>query len=65
MTNNIWDDLNIERTSNREQAETATQDMANTLGSFRQALMANGFSKEEALYLVGQWLVAVIQANKK
>lgn len=62
---NIWDELNIKHASDKEQAEAAINDLAVALGIFRQSLMQNGFSKEESLYLTGQWLTAVTQSGKK
>lgn len=63
--NNIWDDLNIKRASDSEQNETGIADFAASLGQFRKSLMQNGFNKEEALYLTGQWLMSIVQGYKK
>lgn len=64
-SNNVWNELNIKRASDKEQAETGLADFAAALSLFRKELLQNGFSKEESLYLTGQWVTAVIQSNKK
>lgn len=62
---NVWDELNIKSASNKEQIETGLADFVAALSTFRDELIQNGFSKEESLYLTGQWVTAVVQSGKK
>lgn len=65
MSNSIWDELNIKQASSKEQAEKAIEDVAAAIASFRHALVQNGLTKEEALYLTGIWVTATVQSGKK
>ena len=65
--NNVWEELNIKSASNKEQIETGLADFVVALSTFRKELIQNGygFSKEESLYLTGQWVTGVVQSGKK
>lgn len=63
--NNAWEELNIKSASNKEQIETGLADFVVALSTFRKELIQNGFSKEESLYLTGQWVTGVVQSGKK
>ena len=53
-------ELPIDPTARRDQLETASRALAELCGLFREALLREGFDREEAQELVAQWLPALI-----
>lgn len=61
----IWDDLNIQQASTSEQVETGLAIAASNLGKLRRYLIGEGFTREESLHIVTQWMVTVLGQGQR